>query len=114
MMWRHMSRANLIAAVCFVCALASACVEQGRGAAMTRHTPVHDGLERELPVVFFMHGYGGMATGVESEVTNGLARYAEAYGYVLVLPQSTWFLSDDPPGSRLLFEFFNTSTGERP
>lgn len=114
MMWRHMSRATLIAAVCLVCALAGGCVERDPTTAMTRHTLVHDGLEREyfvvlpsaydgereLPVVFFMHGYGGTATGVEAEVTNGLARYAEAYGYVLVLPQSTWFLSDDPPGER--------------
>ena len=62
---------------------------------MTRYTLLHDGLEREyfvflpanhgdgddLPVLLFMHGYGGSATGTEAEVTNGITRYAEAFGY---------------------------------
>ncbi len=75
---------------------------------MTRHTIRHDGLEREyfiylpaiyksgaeLPVVFFLHGYGGTATGTEAETTNGLNIYAEEYGYIMVYPQSTWFMSD--------------------
>ncbi len=57
---------------------------------MSRHTIEHQGLEREyfvylppgyeaaavFPVVFFLHGYGGSATGVEAETTNGLKRYA--------------------------------------
>lgn len=77
-------------------------------AEMTRHTVVHDGLDRELfvflpsaydasrqlPVVIFLHGYGGSATGTEAEVTNGITRYAEEFGYVMVFPQSTWFMSD--------------------
>jgi polyhydroxybutyrate depolymerase len=75
---------------------------------MTRYTIQHDGLEREyfvylpaiyksgaeLPVVFFLHGYGGTATGTEAETTNGLNRYAEKYNYIMVYPQSTWFMSD--------------------
>jgi len=75
---------------------------------MTRHTIRHDGLEREyfmylpsmyksgaeLPVVFFLHGYGGSATGTEAETTNGLNIYAEEYNYIMVYPQSTWFMSD--------------------
>ncbi len=82
-------------------------------APMQRHTLEHDGLEREyfvfrpssygkteLPVAIFMHGYGGSATGTEAEVTNGLTRYAEEYGYVLVFPQSTWFMSDGAPEQR--------------
>lgn len=52
----------------------------------------YDG-ERELPVGIFMHGYGGTATGTEAEVTQGLNQYAEEYGYVMVYPQSTWFMS---------------------
>jgi poly(3-hydroxybutyrate) depolymerase len=74
----------------------------------SRHTIEHDELEREyfvylpsdyedgadFPVVFFLHGYGGSATGTEAETTNGLNLYAEQYGYVMVYPQSTWFMSD--------------------
>ncbi len=81
---------------------------------MTRYTLQHDGLEREyfvflpsayedeaaLPVVVFMHGYGGSATGTEAEVTNGITRYAEEFGYIMVFPQSTWFMSDGPPEER--------------
>lgn len=77
-------------------------------APMARYTLQHDGLEREYfvflpsrygdgrtyPLAVFMHGYGGSATGTEAEVTNGLTRYAEEYGYVMVFPQSTWFMSD--------------------
>ncbi len=74
---------------------------------MQRHTMKHDGLVREyfvftpssydgetpLPVAIFMHGYGGTATGTEAEVTQGLNQYAEEYGYVMVYPQGTWFMS---------------------
>ena len=81
---------------------------------LTRHTLQHDDLEREyfvflpsaygtgtaLPVVFFMHGYGGSATGTEAEVTNGITRFAEEFGYVMVFPQSTWFMADGPPQAR--------------
>lgn len=83
-------------------------------APLTRYTVEHDGLEREYfvflpssydkggnhPVALFMHGYGGTATGTEAEVTNGLTRYAEEYGYVMVFPQSTWFMSDGSPEER--------------
>ena len=83
-------------------------------APMTRYTLEHDGLEREYfvflpssygkgvnhPVAVFMHGYGGTATATEAEVTNGLTRYAEEYGYVMVFPQSTWFMSDGSPEDR--------------
>ena len=83
-------------------------------AVMKRHTLMHGGLDREYfvflpsgyrdegpyPVTFFMHGYGGSATGTEAEVTNGLTRYAEEFGHVMVFPQSTWFISDEAPGER--------------
>lgn len=75
---------------------------------MQRHTLEHDGLTREyfvflpsgydgareLPAAIFMHGYGGTATGTEAEVTQGLNQYAEEYGFVMVYPQSTWFMAD--------------------
>ncbi len=74
---------------------------------MQRFTLQHDGLTREYfvflpsgydgervhPVAIFMHGYGGTATGTEAEVTQGLNQYAEEYGYVMVYPQGTWFMS---------------------
>jgi polyhydroxybutyrate depolymerase len=76
-------------------------------AAMQRYTLEHDGLLREYfvflptgydetqqyPVAIFMHGYGGTATGTEAEVTQGLNQYAEEFGYVMVYPQGTWFMS---------------------
>lgn len=81
---------------------------------MTRYVLEHDGLEREYfvflpsrygngdrrPAAIFLHGYGVSATGTEAEVTNGLNRYAEEYGYVMVYPQSTWFMSDGPADER--------------
>jgi len=98
-----------------VLAFAAGCAKEpvSPSAAMVRHTLEHDGLEREyfvyrpshaeagalLPVVIFMHGYGGSATGTEAEVTQGLNRYAEEYGYVMVYPQSTWFMSDTTDGA---------------
>jgi len=74
---------------------------------MQRFTLEHDGLNREYfvflpssydgerahPMAIFMHGYGGTATGTEAEVTQGLNQYAEEYGYVMVYPQGTWFMS---------------------
>ena len=79
---------------------------------MQRHTLQHDGITREyfvflpssytgqqeLPVAIFMHGYGGTATGTEAEVTQGLNQYAEEYGYVMVYPQGTWFMSSADGG----------------
>ncbi len=79
---------------------------------MSRYTIRHEGLEREYfvylpesydgraeyPVVFFLHGYGGSATGTEAETTNGLNRYAAEYGYIMVYPQGTWFMSDGSSG----------------
>lgn len=81
---------------------------------MTRHTLQHGGLEREYfvylpssyddgknhPVAIFLHGYGGTATGTEAEVAQGLNRYAEKYGYVMVYPQGTWFMSGDTPDTQ--------------
>lgn len=109
-------RAVILSSVVLTALLLGACSAPSQipVASMSRHTLVHDGLEREYfvylpssydpgrahPVAIFMHGYGGSATGTESEVTNGLNRYAEEYGYVMVFPQSTWFMSDDPPGER--------------
>jgi polyhydroxybutyrate depolymerase len=80
-------------------------------APMTRYVLEHGGLEREyfvflpssydgkaeLPVTLFLHGYGGTATGTEVEVAQGLNFYAEQYGYVMVYPQGTWFMSSDNP-----------------
>jgi len=99
-----------VAMLCALLALAGACGDSASPtvAPMTRYSLDHDGLEREyfvflpsnykkgesLPVAFFMHGYGGTATATEAEVTNGLTRYAEEYGYVMVFPQSTWFMSE--------------------
>ena len=82
--------------------------------AMSRFVLQHNGLEREYfvflpssydgrrrhPVVLFMHGYGGTATGTEAEVTQGLNRYAEKFGYVVVYPQSTWFMAGSRPAER--------------
>ena len=81
---------------------------------MTRHTVIHDGLEREyfvflpssydsgraMPVSIFLHGYGGTATGTEAETTQGLNFYAEKYGHVMVYPQSTWFMDGDSDDTR--------------
>lgn len=83
-------------------------------APMTRFVLEHDGLEREyfvflpstydgnaeLPVTIFMHGYGGTATGTELEVAQGLNFYAEKYGYVMVYPQGTWFMSGNSPATQ--------------
>lgn len=101
-----------------LCAIATGCLgacsdgSQSALPKMTRYTLEHDGLEREyfvflpstysngeqFPAAIFMHGYGGTATGTEAEVTNGLTRYAEDYGYVVVFPQSTWFVAEDAAG----------------
>lgn len=92
---------------------------------MTRHTIRHDGLEREyftylpaiyksgaeLPVVFFLHGYGGTATGSEAETTNGLNRYAEKYNYIMVYPQGTWFWSDESSDDRWEVTSWNHISG---
>ena len=89
--------------------LIASCADKAAVAPMTRHTLQHDNLEREyfvflpstyggkqnLPVAIFMHGYGGTATGTEAEVAQGLNRYAEEYGYVMVYPQGTWFMAGD-------------------
>jgi poly(3-hydroxybutyrate) depolymerase len=78
---------------------------------MTRYVLEHDGLEREYfvflpssydgdkkhPVAIFLHGYGGTATGTEAEVTQGLNFYAEKFGYVMIYPQSTWFMAGSSP-----------------
>ncbi len=78
-------------------------------AAMQRLELQHGGLQREyfvflpssydgkakVPVAIFMHGYGGTATGTEVEVAQGLNFYAEKYGYVMVYPQGTWFMSGE-------------------
>jgi len=79
---------------------------------MQRHTLEYDGLVREYfvflpssydeetahPAAIFMHGYGGTATGTEAEVTQGLNQYAEEFGYVMVYPQGTWFMSSADDG----------------
>ncbi|MDJ0749158.1 MAG: PHB depolymerase family esterase [Woeseiaceae bacterium] len=86
--------------------------EPERPAQMERHTLQHDGLTREYfvflpstyggdtapPVALFLHGYGGTATGTEAQVAQGLNRYAEEYGYAMVYPQGTWFMSSAGDG----------------
>jgi len=109
----------------FLAGLLVACVDVTDRAPVvgstTRHTIRHDGLEREyfmylpsmyksgaeLPVVFFLHGYGGSATGTEAETTNGLNRYAEEYDYIMVYPQGTWFWSDESSDDRWEVTSFN-------
>ena len=101
--------AFFVALIALITGAIGACTDdaQVEPPGMTRYTLQHDGLEREYfvflpsgyddggkyPVAVFMHGYGGSATGTEAEVTNGLTRYAEEYGYVMIFPQSTWFMS---------------------
>ncbi len=96
--------------------LVGGCGSEGSSgpAPMSRYTLEHDGIEREyfvflpsvydsretLPVVFFLHGYGGSATGTEAEATNGLTKYGEEFAYVMVFPQSTWFMADAASGER--------------
>ncbi len=94
---------------------------------MARQTIQHDGLEREYfiylpadyesgaeyPVVFFLHGYGGSATGTEAETTNGLNRYAAEYGYIMVYPQGTWFMSDGSSGTPWEVTSWNNIPGNR-
>jgi poly(3-hydroxybutyrate) depolymerase len=91
---------------------------------MSRHTIEHQGLEREyfvflppgyesgdeFPIVFFLHGMGGSATGTEAETTNGLNRYAAEFGYVMVYPQGTWFMSDGSSGEPWEVTSWNVGT----
>ena len=115
--------ARLIIGLAWLVLLVSGCatgIEPG-SAPMTRYTLSHGELEREYfvvlpsafsdrrsyPLVLFMHGYGGSATGTEAEVANGLARYADEYGYVMVLPQSSWFLYVQASGERQVVTSWN-------
>ena len=96
---------RVFALMCSILIIA-ACGDASRIEPMARHAIEHDGLEREFfvflpssydgtkphPVVIFMHGYGGSATGTEAEVTQGLNFYAERAGFIVVYPQSTWFM----------------------
>lgn len=88
---------------------------------MTRYATEHAGLEREYfvfrpsgysetqnyPVVFFLHGYGGTATGVEAEVAQGLNVFAEQQGYIMVYPQGTWFRPGDAAAGRAIVTSWN-------
>lgn len=92
---------------------------------MTRYVLEHDGIEREYfvflpssyegsksrPVMIFMHGYGGTATGTEAEVEQGLNFYAETYGYVMVYPQGTWFMAGDSPETQWEVTSWNHVSG---
>lgn len=94
---------------------------------MSRHEIEHDGLKREYfvylpkdyergaayPVFFFLHGYGGSATGTEAETTNGLNRYAEEYGYIMVYPQGTWFWANESSPARWEASSWNHLSGNR-
>jgi polyhydroxybutyrate depolymerase len=104
-------RMGLIMALCAALVIASCVSDETELKPMTRYVLEHDGLEREYfvflpstyngekdhPVAIFMHGYGGTATGTEAEVAQGLNSYAEKFGYVMVYPQSTWFIAGDSP-----------------
>jgi polyhydroxybutyrate depolymerase len=106
--------------------LADACAtDQFEIKPMTRHVLKHDGLVREYfvflpssyagmqarPVAIFMHGYGGTATGTEAEVEQGLNFYAEKYGYIMVYPQSTWFMAGDSAETRWEVTSWNHLSG---
>lgn len=105
---------GLIMAFCAALVFASCARGEIELKPMSRYVLEHDGLEREYfvflpstydgekdhPVAIFMHGYGGTATGTEAEVAQGLNAYAEKFGYVMVYPQSTWFMAGDSPETR--------------
>jgi len=107
-------RIGLITAFCSALVMTSCANDETELKPMTRFVLEHDGLEREYfvflpssydgekdhPAVIFMHGYGGTATGTEAEVTQGMNSYAEKFGYVMVYPQSTWFMAGDSPENR--------------
>lgn len=123
------SRTRAAGPLAFCILLSSACSDlppdDGPGGSFSRHVITHQGLEREYfvylpagydgsrdhPVVFFLHGYGGSATGTEAETTNGLNRYAEEYGYVVVYPQGTWFMSGGPSGQARHVSSWNHVSG---
>ncbi len=106
----------------FLCAVLGACGKQAQELpAMTRHTLAHAGLEREyfvfrpstytsnagLPAVVFLHGHGGTATGTEAEVTQGLNRYAERAGYIVIYPQGSWFMANEGTPDQLISTSWN-------
>jgi len=100
--------------LCVAVTIAACASDDAELPSMTRYVLEHDGLEREYfvflpssydgeqdhPVAIFLHGYGGTATGTEAEVAQGLNAYAEKFGYVMVYPQSTWFMAGDSPETR--------------
>jgi polyhydroxybutyrate depolymerase len=100
--------------LCVLLLVAACAGDKSDVSPMTRYVLDHGGLQREYfvflpssydgkkkhPVAIFMHGYGGTATGTEAEVAQGLNFYAEKYGYVMVYPQGTWFMSGDTPETR--------------
>ena len=104
-------RIGLITAFCLAPLISSCASDDIEIKPMSRFELEHDGLIREYfvflptaydtnndyPAIIFMHGYGGTATGTEAEVTQGLNFYAEKFGYIMVYPQSTWFMAGDSP-----------------
>lgn len=105
------SWAGLIIGICAALAITACGDNKTELNAMTRYVLEHDGLEREYfvflptgydgeedyPAVVVLHGYGGTATGIEAEVTDGLNAYAEKFAYVMVYPQGSWFMAGDSP-----------------
>ena len=73
---------------------------------MLRRVINHDGIEREFfvhvpdnagdnpPLVVAVHGYTSTATGFQA--THGVNRNADEHGYVVVYPQGSHFMVDDP------------------
>ena len=42
-------------------------------------------------IVFGIHGYGGTASGFESELTGGFNKLADKHNFIAVYPESTFF-----------------------
>ena len=51
--------------------------------------------ETKTKIVFGIHGYGGTASGFESEVSGGLNKLADKYNFIAVYPESTYFYDQE-------------------
>ncbi len=94
---------------------------------MLRRTLQHDGIQREyfvylptsfnldkqLPIVLMLHGYGGSATGIALETSGGFNRYAEKMGYIVVYPQGTHFIAKDSTGGNQFISSWNELSGQK-
>ena len=94
---------------------------------MLRRTLQHDGIEREyyvylptsftldkqLPIVLMLHGYGGSATGIALETSGGFNRYAEKMGYIAVYPQGTHYEAKTSEGQDWFITSWNVPGGNK-